>query len=205
MLNTLYRVSWEQSVHGQNVVNVLYMRQKAGTAVTAQDVASELFASLSSTWNFIQPVTNVTHRMVRTQEVTRGFNSDIGEFADVRSTTPAAVTGAALSPTLAFIVTLRTGFGGRSRRGRIYIAGAALSDASGIIDSVSITRADTFASTLVQRYGPSGSSNYELGVFSRSRFSILSNPFDEYWVRITTTSAQRIFGNQRRRRPSVGT
>lgn len=202
-VGALYRVSFEQQVYGQLCVNVMHFKQTSGTMTTAQEVAEDIAPQLTQQWNTLQNNVDVTHRIVRVQAITRGL-PDIGEQATVRAGSGGPTTRS-LSPTLAVVMTLRSGFAGRDNRGRVYLGGVGAVDSGGYVsDTNGITVLDTFEANFRNRFLENGTSNYDLHIFSRKRFSLLSNPFDDWSRPVKTVSVSRLIGNQRRRRPTVG-
>lgn len=196
----LYRVAFEYSVWGQVCVNVLYMAQRAGGPQDAQEVAEALAPAISAVYDPLHGL-EVLHRSVKTALVSRVLQ-DTGEA--ILAEQGSGGSGA-LSPTLALVCTIRTGLAGRTRRGRIYIGGAATLEEGGIITGSGVPKANAFVTALTNAFlTEQAASGFQLGVFSRERFKLLSNPFDQYWAGATSVGISSILGNQRRRRPGVG-
>lgn len=203
-VDDLYRVSMVTRVHNQECVNVMYMKQRgAGMGDDAQAAANYLGPKLRDivepktgqfNWNFVGVNTSLVSRI----------NSDQGERAVTKLNTGPVV--GVVTPTLALVISLRTGFAGRSRRGRIYFAGLRDDgEVGGLVVDNGIIAANTLLADLNAEFGVSGTGPFQLGVFSRLRYEIISNPFDDYWKPVTGMSYNPAFGNQRSRRPGVGT
>lgn len=106
------------------------------------------------------------------------------------------------------ILSLRTGFGGKSNRGRLYIGGIPENDTSeSILDVDSFAALRDIGDQLLAGFGPSGSSSYyRYVVYSKK----LGNPTDNTpttaGIRpITHILARRTLGTQRHRLLGVGT
>lgn len=114
--------------------------------------------------------------------------------------------GNSFSATLAEVITLYTGQIGRRKRGRMFLAGGPTgTSALGSWPAAQTTRTQTFATALMNRYGPSGSSGtWKLGVWSK----VIAGP-DPPWTtdaftRVTSVTVRTAVRNQRRRQIGVG-
>lgn len=122
-------------------------------------------------------------------------------------------TGNSLPSFCAGLLSLRTGLTGRSRVGRIYVPGVAedLSDNSRL-EGAYTSVLQTLGSTLLTRYGPSGSfAHCRIGVFSR-KLGVVRNPLPtptlsynlNGWTQITAFIARNEIATQRKRKLARG-
>ena len=200
-VGVIYRTSLAYNVHGQLCYNVMNFRQDGAGAETAQQVAVELAALLSPMWHSI---TNGGHTVlvgIRTQQWAR-IDPDIGEAPPTARSSGTA--NPSLAPTLAWVITLRTNFGGRSNRGRIYIAGLGQPETGGILTAPSSAVIVDFLTAMHTNF-ITGTPKYHLGVFSEHRWrtNLTATPNDCYKP-VTSLTPRPILGTQRNRRPGVG-
>lgn len=137
------------------------------------------------------------------------FNTRSINFNSVNVTPPVSVTyttgfpvagtgsGNAIPFTNAFLISIRTGYAGRSYRGRIYIPGhlEIQSDGSTVHSDI-ITAANTYWGAVVTTYGASGTDgDWQWVVYSHK----LSQSFP-----VVSILPRNVWATQRRRRPGVG-
>lgn len=136
-----------------------------------------------------------------------------GEFIDNVLTGGGVQTGDALPTFCAGLLSLRTGFTGRSRVGRIYLPGVS-EDLSGQsrLEGAYLALLQSLGGTLLSRYGPSGSfAHARIGVFSR-KLGVTRNigppPSLSYslngWTQITACIARNEIATQRKRKLARG-
>lgn len=107
----------------------------------------------------------------------------------------------------AAILSLRTGFGGKSNRGRLYIAGVGEDDhAAGKLLPDSFTQLNDFGNQLLAVFGPTGGSGY-IGhvVFSKKQGYIDNTYFTGAVRQITHYVPRLLLGTQRHRLIGFGT
>lgn len=201
MVGAIYRVSVRYTVHGQLCYNVMNFKQVGAGPTTAQQVAEHMATGISNLWNGI---TNGTHTVlggIRVQQWAR-IDPDIGEAPPIARSSGTA--NPSLAPTLAVVLTLRTQFGGRSNRGRIYLAGVGQPETGGVLTAPSSATMVDFLNGLHTLYIDSPPV-MQLGVFSEKRWrtNLTATP-DDCWKAVTSLTLRPILGTQRNRRPGVG-
>lgn len=164
-INDLYRVVFGQTYQGVIVNNVLYFRGKQ-----AGSTAAHLANDLRLNWQeFIRSVTTSgfavgLHSVLKVSDLS-------GEQATSGWTPPlTGLVGGNGSPRiLAVVLSLRTPLFGRSRRGRLYIAGFPDSyNTGGNLNSSGISAFTTYFNLFFNRYKVGGTNTFwEFGVYSK--------------------------------------
>lgn len=200
----LYRVAFNYNVHGQSCVNVMYMKQTVVGAGTAQTAATALAPLLKDVFKIVLTRGSTSNTCnVSTQLVARLLTDQGQASANFADEGP---LDAALPALNAMVVRIRTGFSGRSHRGRIFVGAVPASWVSGsVMNATGITKYGLFATALIQGFmGNAPQSGYQLGVFSREKYRILSNPFDDYWKPATQLTVPSEVASMRSRKVGVG-
>jgi hypothetical protein len=202
----LYRVALKYILDGQENVNVMHFEQMDSTGGNegSSEAAVALTQPLATVWDKF--VGRATWNHVYSTEVVKvdRLISDIGNFS-VQN--PIDGPNSARLPTVvAATVTLRTGFQGPSRRGRIFMGGV---PADGVIAGQLSGQGITWASDFITAFGAafmggSPTSKFRIGVFSRKRYEIISNPFDDYFKPVTTATFQPTVGTMHSRKVGLG-
>lgn len=114
-----------------------------------------------------------------------------------------AQAGEALPPQCAFVITLRTGIAGRSRRGRLYIGGhIEANESNGVFAGATVTGMQGWADGLVALAGAGGTSpDWRWGVWSKKLGEPTPGNFNvgAGFRTITEVLARSIVYTQRRR------
>lgn len=204
-IGDLWRIAFEYSFWGQNCVNVMHFQQKVslprddaqGVADVACTVMRDVYAPLlcrqqrGLTWG------------ATVSQISRlagdGAQASI-IFGDGGVDTPP------ISSMLAAVLRLRTGLADKTRRGRIFIAGIAqVSTTGNNLNPGGTAAMEGFMARLQTNFmGNAPVTGLQLGVFSRERYKILSNPFDEYFKPVTQLAAPTTLATMRSRKPGIG-
>lgn len=201
----LYRCAFGYTVHGQSNVNVFYMRQSAsGGGDDAQDAAQIISPILRDLYTPVVAGLRGAVTTLQTQLVAR-LSTDGGEFTSSFPSDGANI-GGALPPANAVVIRLRTGFAGRRRRGRIFLGGVLGTwQTAGNVNSTGAAVYATFMQGLLTNFGGATPvTGYTLGVFSRASYSLLGNPFDDYWKPVTALQQPPAVATMRSRKVGVG-
>jgi len=204
-IGDLYRIAFEYLSQSQTNVNVMYFKQTGSEPGNdAQAVAFWMAERLKLVYNptIARPgrgqVVGVTATLVA-----RIFG-DVGKGTanwgvDGPNETP-------LPPANAVVVRLRTGLQGPTRRGRIFVGGVpGIWQTDGSLNAAGLAGYGAFISRMLADFGsPTAPGKMQLGVFSRERYSIISNPFDEYWKPVTQLAVAGPVSTMRSRKVGVG-
>lgn len=199
-IGEIYQVTFQSSIQGQQIENVVHFREVTGASTPAQiDTAAKNFFTLLAN---LLPVSQICTGIIVKQMTPLAF--------DERLLVPTTATGqqsaAPLNQIIALIFTKRTGVSGKSHRGRLYSSAVPSNMTSDgcRLNTTGGTIAGTFASSAIGQFGPSGTDGHlQLGVYSKAIGG--SSPFTAAgWQPVLTLDTQIIFGSQRRRRVGVG-
>lgn len=196
----IWQATYKQQLAGQEMETVIHWRALLPTTAVGDIITSaDLFFSILKN----EQSSDVTYtQMILKQMTPIAFDEVLNPPV---SAIQGSVGGGAMNSTLAVIFTKRTGVAGKTHRGRMYIGGVSQADVTPIfLNSGGITRATTFLSAIMARWGPSGTDlALQLGVYSRVIGG--SHPFTTAgWQPVTRLDLQTVIGNQRRRRFGVG-
>lgn len=196
----VYQVTFQSSIQGQLIENVVHFRALT-PVITDAAIDASVKAFMTKMCN-LWVTTQIATGIIVKQETPIAF--------DERLVIPTTATGqqsaAVLNQTVALVLTKRTGVAGKSHRGRMYISGVPSNFTSDQC-RLNVTGAGivgTFCSDVIAGWGPSGTDTaLQFGIYS----GVLGghNPMTVAgWQPVTTLEPQIIFGNQRRRRVGVG-
>jgi len=203
----VYRVVIRQRLFGSEVDNVLWFRERAGSSVgsgnNSATLANNIRTGIDTTFRAMTTTSHFYEAVQATRMVPYGDGPV--EDAWTAGTAGTAGSGATIHPASAGVLTLYTSKIGRSRRGRIYLAGFNPGNtASGLWSSTSLTAMGNFSAVLTTRYGPSGTQSWELGVWSK-KIAGATPPFDSTaFEPITSIAVRAQIRSQRRRQVGVG-
>jgi hypothetical protein len=200
--NDIYRLRIHCRLHGAEVLNVLHFRGDIVTS-SASGLANDFFTNMATTlrgrasndcfFEYIEVVPLVPY-------------GDGPVTVSWAANTAGTVVAAAISGSLAEVVTVYTNQIGRAHRGRIFLSGIASGRiAAGLMTSAQTTATQAFATALAGRYiGDGHTGSYTFGVWSR----LLAGP-DPPWTTdaftpATSLTVRTIVRNQRRRQIGVG-
>lgn len=196
----IYQVTFQSSIQGQAIENVVHFRALNPTVTDAAiDTSVKLFMHYLG---FLWVTTQIQTGIIVKQMTPVAF--------DERLVIPTDATGqqssAVLNQTVALVFTKRTGVSGKTHRGRMYVSGvpSIMTTDQCRLNTTGAGIAGTFASQVISNWGPSGTDTaLQFGVYS----GVIGghHPFTVAgWQPVTTLEPQIIFGNQRRRRVGVG-
>lgn len=200
----LYRTAIEYQISGQLNVNVMYLRQTAVDTRNAADVAEDQAAIWRGIYgNVLSTFSRAPNIMVRCTEVSRVF-SDAGEFSTALVGSPGVVQ--TLPPANALVIRLKSGLADRTRRGRIFVGGICADRvAEGMLNPSGVLLYSAMALAIKANFvGNAPVTGFQLGVFSRERYKILSSPFDDYWVPVIDVQHTSAIATMRSRKVGVG-
>lgn len=200
-------------LHGQLTVTRFWIR--GGDSSPASTVAAEIAGIRLGMFNTILPayksfLSSAWHgNHMLTMNLTTSPRTMIDEVIAVSGDQDAA----ALPSFCAGLLSLRTGFAGRSRSGRLYLPGIA-ADHSELskLTGGAFGLLQAFGNALISTFGPSGSVTYgRLGVFSR-KLGVTRNigppPSLTYsiagWTQATQAIARPDIATQRKRKLGIG-
>lgn len=191
------RLVVKQRLHGQNVFNVLHFRQRTST-----ESLTSLFSRFRDIW--VANITNVqSHELVYDSvemQVIRPELTD-GRIFDLEGVT-GDVVGESLPSYCAVVMPCKTGLGGRSNRGRQYIAGIPESHQEKSVLTDAAQALWTPAVAAIQAEWITSATRWEWGVWSRKRAAEIpppsTVPFGTYssvgWTRTLATMRSRKLG-----------
>lgn len=227
-IDDVYALNLYQTYAGQRLMNTFVFRMK-----TATDPSQAAAQSLADAWkNFIRTfqTAGCIHSGWMLQQLRGGTatwppnvcHRDGGRRLEgvPTGTSSGSQTGEGLPPQVAQVVTLNTGFSGRRRRGRTYIAGISeqVQD-QGLIATATLATNQTSWNTHLGIYGVGGTSpDFELGVWSMreatgceptktvpSHLVMVENPDPvSAYLGVISAACRQILYNQRRRTIGVG-
>lgn len=204
--NDIYRLRIWGRLHGQAVCNVLHFKEDV-------PVGGSGAAALCVDFNTNMAVT-MKGRLAATQGYLFEFlecqrlvpYGDVPYIHNWTGTVLGVAGGNCLTGTLAEVLSLYTGQAGRSKRGRIYLAGAVGTEMfQGSWSTTQTARTQLFATALATRYClvPYATS-FVLGVWSRA----LAGPAPPFptsaFTPVTSITVRTTVRNQRRRQLGVG-
>jgi hypothetical protein len=199
----VYRLVVRARQFGSEMLNVMHFREKSVGGGDAAHLAFLFRSQLDASWR------NVAHTSIifEAVQVTPMIPFGGGPAED---TWPANAAGTNSGtggphPASCAVLTLYTSLIGRKRRGRIYIGGIPSNlVANGLWSGPMITNLNTIRTALLGRYGPTGDTIYELGVWSR----LIAGPTPPYpasaFEPITSIAVRSQVRSQRRRQVGVG-
>lgn len=201
-----WRVAFQYECDGQTNVNVLHFLQVGQpTDTDAQAVASRLGPLLAEAYKGILPTTQTDVRQCDAYLISRTL-TDQGSIGLTMPTGGLTRPPAGALPSLCAVVArLRTGVAGRRHRGRIYLGGVPNAwETDGLLTTAGVTGYGLWAADMIAKFGgPTASSGYQLGVFSRAAWKEgLSEA--KWFTPITQISIMSAITSQRRRRIGVG-
>lgn len=196
----IYQVTYQSSIQGQTVENVIHFRERTGTSTPAQ------IATSAQTFNTqlanLLPTAQIMTQIIIKQMTPLAFDEQL----IVPTTASGQQSSAYLTNMVALIFTKRTGVSGKSHRGRVYVGAipSVFTTDDNRLNTTGATAAGTFASAVMNAYKDGGTdAHLQIGVYSRAIGG--SHPFTVAgWQPLTSLDTQIIFGSQRRRRVGVG-
>lgn len=199
-IGEIYQVTFQSSIQGQQIENVVHFREVTGASTTAQiNTAAQGFFTLLSN---LLPASQILTGIIVKQMTPLAFD----ERLLVPTTATGAQSASPLNQILAIVFTKRTGVSGKSHRGRLYSSAipSNMTNDGCRLNTTGGTICGSFASSVIGQYGPSGTDGHlQFGVYSKAIGG--SSPFTAAgWQSVITLDPQIIFGSQRRRRVGVG-
>jgi len=177
---------------GQAHQNVLHFQKSGAVTLDASNLANDLKDYWCQIW---KPgvASNFTYTNIHVQQL----GSTDPPFDLAVSITGTGSAEAGTLPFMALNIRLQTAFGGRHGRGRFYHAGLNPGHLSyGVIQPSIVTYFTGICTSLMARYGPTGASDFQIGVMSR----VASSTFHP----VTSMTVDTIPRVQRRRNIGVG-
>lgn len=207
--NDIFRLRLYGRLHGSQMVNVMhFVQDDVSPALGAQDLATDFATNMKTTLQG-RASNQLSFEYVEVESIVPYAG---GPFQSAfPANTLGAQTEAAISATLAEVISIYTSRGGRRGKGRIYLPGApALSIANahnGLWQPAQTTRTQTLATALATRYmsvlaGPVG--RWRLGVWSRAMGPAHPPWTSDQFVRATSLTVRTTIRTQRRRQLGVG-
>lgn len=192
-IGDIFKLTDKQRIFGQIVENVHHFRQTAISTDPMLDLATTFRDNVLPVWRNLQAA-DLEHFKLEVRGVTDpniGFDLDVSVFGSQSGQEAIALQ-------VAPIITWRTGFIGRSFRGRTYVAGTTeANSAGGVLTPTMVTALQAAADEIISLPAIGGlGEGYHLVVYSQT----LTTATD-----VTGYTVQPVVGTQRRRRQGVGT
>lgn len=201
----LYRVALSYRMHGQLNTNVMAMKQIADAAVEdAGDVAAKILPLLAASWaKYMAGIGFDKTFSVQVDKIAR-LTSDQGLANLVADIT--YQNNVSLPTVNAVTFSIYTGLSGPTRRGRLFLGAIPVDSVlNSVLAGLGLTRFDNFNADFAAKFlGDSATSGFQIGVFSRSRYAITSNPFDDYWKPANRLVVKNTVGTMHSRKIGVG-
>ncbi len=189
---TVYRVTLNQVMYSQSIINVLHFRHASSDPLEMQNLANEVETGWINFWR-VRQVTNLVYSRIKVQML----QSQFAPFEKVISLAGGLGGSDEFKVFLCHIVRLRTATAGRQGRGRIYLAGPFPSAAQfGIIRPEHMNTYQNVINNVMGVFGPTGSSAFRLVVHPHAANGI---PKD-----VISLSIAPLESVQRRRNIGVG-
>ena len=201
----LYRCALTFRIHGQVNTNVMYMKNLTAIADdNAEKSATTVLPYLVQAYRLIIAGIGFDKAFQLDANLISRINSDLGAesvIADV-----AYANNVALPTVNAIVASIYTGLSGPTRRGRLFLGGVAVDSVlNSVIAGQGPARYAGWTTAMANAFlGSEPASGYQLGVFSRKRYEILSNPFDEYWKPATAIQVKNPVATMHSRKLGVG-
>jgi len=196
------------SLHGQTTINVLNFATntvinddatgiallKALANAVAQCVDQFLFAAVSSDWRYVKVDARKIHPTVGDAVEADPINGDIGELSQTSVSFAAS------------LVSIGTGGGGRSGRGRIFLppAGEAQIQLSEIDGPTMVLIAAFLACVAGKFIGQAATTEWRLGVLSRKKVNNVLPAFDNRFREAITLNASPVVADLSSRKKGHG-
>lgn len=189
---TIYRVTIDQTMFGQQLQNVLHFSHFSSDPATMSLLADAVEASWIGNIRMLHSG-SVRYNRIRVRMLE-------SQFATFEKTVNIGGNWGAVNEIwsfVCFVLRLRTAIHGRTGRGRIYISGvlAGFTD-KGFVTSDQIVAFNTRIAFIMEVFGPGGSSDFKLGVCNKNP------PFA--FKEVTSMQVAPVTGCQRRRNVGVG-
>lgn len=184
---TIYRVTLDQTMFGQQLQNVLHFQHFSSDPATMSTLADEVSANFIGQIRMLHSgsvkYNRIRVRMLESQFATFEKTINIGgNFGAVNE----------IWSFVCFVLRLRTAIIGRRGRGRIYISGVLAGFTNqGFVTSDQIDAFNVRINNIMAQFGPGGESQFRLGVCNKSA------PFD--FKEVTSMQVAPTTGCQRRR------
>lgn len=198
----LFRVTISAVNSGVNINNVLHM-DDGGTGGSSMS-AADLCAAVRDHW--ATPMASLLNSAYTVIGVTALEVKRLGEpeGAAIICSVPGALGTPAEAPQLAAKFSIKTGLHGRARQGRFFQSGLVDSqvEVGKILSDTKAGLENVLTVAIKPQFVGTASSGFRLGVFSRKYWSLLSNPFEDYWKPATDIQLATVMSTMRRRKPA---
>jgi len=201
----LYRCALGYRNHSQLNVNVFYMKNvSAASAESANQIAQLVCETMAPIYQAIKPGGSGSNTYTCEVNKVARLESEIGSW------TAAGPIGLLLGDTLpsvnAVTMSLNTGFAGPARRGRVFLGGVPVAwQANSLLNTGGFAGYNAWQNAVRDAFmGEDASTGLQLGVFSRTKYSLISNPFDDYWKPVTQMIVRSEIGTMKSRKVGVG-
>lgn len=213
MTNRLFHLTLRQSFDGQLVQNGYWFRTLPDSPVPPSDLAMCGIIAGNFQANVLPKIQMFANQQVQYEAIVVATIVPVegAIFETILETSNGVQPDNSLPTFCAGLVSLRTGLGGRSNRGRSYYAGISEADSSvSRLDPDCFARLQDVGDSLLSTFGPTPSQPFvEYGVWSRLRGEVTGgdSPFDigAGFTPITQCVARRLIATQRHRKIGHGT
>lgn len=160
----IYQVRIRQQLHAQLVLNTLFFRAETADG-SAELLAESVDAFLTASWT-TKVSSEVKFNFIEVQPIVPFGSVGFGRIP-TRASGTAPVSAA--PGTIARVLSLRSGLVGRSKNGRVYIAGAASAElVGGVWTAAELAQSTSLAAEMLAVWGPNANTpTFRLGVWSR--------------------------------------
>lgn len=197
-----------QQLHAQTIQNGYYFTN--ASEYDSINLANDMTTLVSQFQNLILPHIKVmqSQELVHRSIVATSVVPREGSIVEtILETSQGSQVEQSLPSYCAAVLTLRSGLGGKSNRGRSYYAGICESfSSSSRLDGNTLAQLQNVGNQLLAFFGPSsGSSPFRYVIFSRkAQGDGLSNNASLWHRPVTQTVARSILGTQRHRKLGIG-
>lgn len=207
---TLWHLTVHYELHGQLCQNGFYFSNRISIPFEGETVANYAQVVFQQFYNYTFPEMRlfqnqqVHYKSIIVQTLIPNHGS-VWEFV-IESET-GAQADESLPGYCSAILSLRTGFGGKSNRGRLYVGGVSEDDhAAGKLLPSAFEQLTDFGNQLLAVFGPTGSSGYLSHVVFSKKNGYIDNTYFTGAVRQITHYVPRLLlGTQRHRLIGFGT
>jgi len=162
-VSQIVRVTASQTIYGQVVQNVIHFRNNSDTYVPATIAADFTTNWINEVRGFQNPGLHYFQVSVKNMDDPTGFTTNVP--TDIFG---GGFFGSQTWPTTAVLVQVRTAFGGRRGRGRIFIAGIHTgSFENGLFNASTVTSLNAFMANVKNHFISGVGSNLIIGVCNR--------------------------------------
>jgi hypothetical protein len=193
-VNDIYRVTVQQTLHSQMILNTLYYRESVGgVGGGSADLAARVANLIVPLMKAVQS-NELTHNAVVVQKIFPA--PPTVPATDTSAAGAATVASNSLPTSVASVITKRTAFAGRKYRGRVFLSGVpASSEDDSKVAAGAVAALNALGTILSGGVSAGAGPTYSPIIWHKN-----TSTFDA----VLTTTTQTILRNQRRRQIGKG-